>query len=115
MDCWKNYKNELTTDGKHSLATIFEENPKLENENITITIYNKALEDEFNSTKNEVLGYFREKLSNYNLQIETELNENPQNKKAYTPHEKFAKMSEKNPAIIDLAKKLNADVGYPSS
>jgi hypothetical protein len=34
-------------------------------------------------------------------------------KKAYTPQEKFMKMSEKNPALINLAKAFEAEIGYP--
>lgn len=110
---WTAYKKLLLNEGKSSLASIFEELPLIEESNITITLENKALDEEFNSQKTELLDFLRKELKNYNISIETTVNKDVKIKKAYTPQEKFMKMSEKNPALINLAKAFDAEVGYP--
>lgn len=110
---WNEYKHQLLQAGKSSLASIFEVIPEINNEEINITLENKALDDEFNAHKSEVLDFLRLELHNYNISITTKINKDIKTKKAYTPHEKFAKMSEKNPHLMTLAKTFNADIGYP--
>lgn len=110
---WFEYKKKMETEGKLSLASIFEETPLINGNLIELTMENKALDEEFNANRTEVLDFLRKKLNNYNINITTTINKDTQTKKAYTPQEKFMKMSEKNPHLIDLAKLLDADVGYP--
>ena len=110
---WSQYKKTLLADGKSSLASIFEELPLIENNIITVTLENKALDDEFNAQKSEFLNFIRKELNNYSISVNTIINKDVKIKKAYTPQEKFVKMSEKNPALINLAKTFDAEVGYP--
>jgi len=44
--------------------------------------------------------------------VKFSINKNFKTKKAYTPQEKFTKMSENNPQLKELVKALNMDVGY---
>lgn len=44
--------------------------------------------------------------------METKVNKDIKLKKAYTPQEKFVKMSEENPLLKQLVQKLDMDVGY---
>jgi len=106
------YKIVLQEKGKDSLASIFEVLPEIKKDNIYLLIENKALEDEFNDQKSDFLGYVRKNLSNYNIQVDTEVNKDVKLKKAYTPQEKFTKMSEKNPQLKQLVNKLDMDIGY---
>ena len=94
------------------MASIFEVLPEVKQDNIHLSIENKALEDEFNAQRSDFLEYVREHLSNYNIQVDTEVNKDIKLKKAYTPQEKFAKMSDKNPLLEQLVQKLDMDVGY---
>lgn len=110
---WNQYKKILLANGKSSLASIFEELPLIENNDITVTLENKALDDEFNAQKSEFLDFIRKELNNYSISVNTIINKDVKIKKAYTPQEKFLKMSEKNPALINLAKTFDAEIGYP--
>lgn len=110
---WNKFKNNLLNDGKSSLASVFENTPLIEDTLITVTLENKALEDEFISQKNIILDFLRKELNNFSISIETVINKDTVTKKAYTPQEKFMKMGEKNPALINLAKSFDAEVGYP--
>jgi len=108
----KNFKRILHEKGQDSLASIFETIPQVKEDNIHLLIENKALEDEFNANKSDFLEYIRENLSNFSTQVTTEVNKDVKLKKAYTPQEKFTKMAENNPQLLELVKKLNMDVGY---
>jgi len=107
-----NFKNQLKEKGKDSLSSIFDVLPVLKKETIHLLIENKALEDEFLSNKSDFLTYARKELANYNIQVATEINKDSKLKKAYTPQEKFVKMSDANPYLNELVKKLDMDVGY---
>tara|TARA_B100000809_G_C15133506_1_gene529502 strand:- start:2599 stop:3132 length:534 start_codon:yes stop_codon:yes gene_type:complete len=108
----KRFRLDLKEKGKDSLASIFDSTPELKEKTIHILIENKALEDEFLATKSDFLTYIRKELANYTVQVETEINKDKKLKKAYTPQEKFVKMTDKNPYLNELAKKLDMDVGY---
>jgi DNA polymerase-3 subunit gamma/tau len=109
---WAEFKSILESKNKTNLASIFEETPSIKDDTILVSIENKALEDEFNAQKADFLEFVRTELSNFNIQVKTEINKDLKAKKAYTPQEKFAKMNEKNPQLMELVKKLDMDVGY---
>ena len=109
---WHAYKLTLKEKGKASLVTVFEETPNIEDNTIQLFIENKALEDEFNYHKSDFLDFIRKELKNYAIQVETQINKDFKTKKAYTPQEKFAKMSKKNPSLVTLKQKLDMDIGY---
>lgn len=108
----KNYRAILKEKGKDSLASIFEVIPEIKEHLIHLLIENKALDEEFNSQRSDFLDYIRKELANYDVEVKTTVNKDVKLKKAYTPQEKFTKMSERNPHLKDLVKKLNMDVGY---
>jgi len=108
----RSYKTILKEKGKDSLASIFEETPELKENIIYLRIENKALSDEFYNQKSDFLDFIRKELSNYDIDVKSSINKDFKTKKAYTPQEKFIKMSENNPQLKELVKALNMDVGY---
>jgi DNA polymerase-3 subunit gamma/tau len=108
----KGFRTLLKEKGKDSLASIFDAVPVLKENTIHLLIENKALEDDFLANKSDFITYVRKELANYNIQVETEINKDTKLKKAYTPQEKFVKMSDNNPHLNELVKKLDMDVGY---
>lgn len=111
---WFEYKNQLLENGLSSLASAFENLPEIDGEIINMTVENKALEDDVTDNKTEILDFLRKELRNYNLSLTTKINADLRQKKAYTPMEKFAKMSEKNPHLITLVKTFDMDINYPN-
>ena len=109
---WNNFKKLLLEDGKSSLASIFERIPEVKNNTIELLVENKVLHDEFKAQQADFLEFIRKALSNFDIQINIEINKDVASKKAYTPQEKFIKMSEKNPTLKTLVQKLDMDVGY---
>jgi DNA polymerase III subunit gamma/tau len=109
---WNDFKIQLQQKGKSSLAMVFEEVPEIKDNLIILTVGNKALEDEFKAQQSDFLEFVRKELSNFDIQITTEINKDVSAQKAYTPEEKFVKMSEKNPTLKKLVSKLDMDIGY---
>ena len=109
---WKIYKEQLLTGGQIMFASAFENAPEIEGTLIKVVVENKAIVDEFTAQKPDILDFFRATLNNYNIDFELSINKDKANKKAFTPEEKFEKMSEKNPVLKILRDKLDLEVGY---
>ncbi len=109
---WKIYKDKLMSDGQIMFASAFENAPEIEDTLIKVIVENKAIVDEFTAQKPDILDFFRATLNNYNINFELSINKDKANKKAFTPEEKFEKMSEKNPVLKLLRDKLDLEVGY---
>lgn len=109
---WKIYKDKLMTDGQIMFASAFENAPEIEGTLIKVIVENKAIVDEFTAQKPDILDFFRATLNNYSIDFELTINKDKANKKAFTPEEKFEKMSEKNPVLKILRDRLDLEVGY---
>lgn len=109
---WKIYKDKLLADGQIMFASAFESAPEIEGTLIKVIVENKAIVDEFTTQKPDILDFFRATLNNYNIDFELTINKDKANKKAFTPEEKFEKMSEKNPVLKLLRDRLDLEVGY---
>ncbi len=111
---WNAYKNFLNQNKQSILASAFETMPTMDGNEISILIDNSALEKTFNDIKSDILGFFRKELNNYGLTITTKINYDSKSRKAYTPQEKFAKMSKKNPHLMTLIKTFDMNINYPN-
>ncbi|MDF1675468.1 MAG: DNA polymerase III subunit gamma/tau [Vicingaceae bacterium] len=109
---WKIYKDNLLSDGQIMFASAFENAPEIEGTLIKVIVENKAIVDEFTAQKPDILDFFRATLNNYSIDFELTINKDKANKKAFTPEEKFEKMSEKNPVLKLLKDRLDLEVGY---
>ena len=109
---WKIYKDQLLADGQIMFASAFENAPEIEGTLIKVIVENKAIVDEFTAQKPDILDFFRATLNNYSIDFELTINKDKANKKAFTPEEKFEKMSEKNPVLKLLRDRLDLEVGY---
>lgn len=109
---WKIYKDKLLADGQIMFASAFENTPEIEGTLIKVIVENKAIVDEFTAQKPDILDFFRATLNNYSIDFELSINKDKANKKAFTPEEKFEKMSEKNPVLKLLRDKLDLEIGY---
>ena len=109
---WKEHKSHLEEQGRSSLASLFDHEPQVSGNTILVSVENKVLLEEFQEHMSDFLSFMREQLNNYAISVETTINQDISEKKAYTPQEKFVKMAEKNPSLKTLVKKLDMDVGY---
>lgn len=108
---WNKFALRLEEKGQMIMHTLMLMNdPKLEGTKITHELANEGNKLEFESTKNEVLGYLRGKLHNHDIEIELIVNEKMENKRAFTPQDKFNRMNEINPNLEILRKMFDLDV-----
>ncbi len=108
---WNKFAQKLEEKGQmimHSLMLI--NDPKLEGTKITHELPNEGTKVEFERTKNEVLGYLRGMLHNHDIEIELVVNEKMENKRAFTPQDKFNRLNEINPNLELLRKTFDLDV-----
>jgi len=108
---WSEFTEKVEKEGKHNLLShLTMGEPKLEGELIHLKFPNQTIKTEVERAKYELLGFLREKLSNYNIDLSIEVNETIAKKYAYTPREKFDKLKEKNPLIDTLRKEFDLDI-----
>ena len=108
---WTKFALKLEEKGQmimHSLMLI--NDPKLNGAKITHELPNEGTRLEFERTKNEVLGYLRGMLHNHDIEIELVVNEKMENKRAFTPQDKFNRLNEINPNLELLRKTFDLDV-----
>jgi DNA polymerase-3 subunit gamma/tau len=112
LELWKSYVVLLNTKGERSMASIIGTDiPKLEaNFKISFTVPNKLMQDQFKKGRPKLMNFLREKLNNYGIAIDVNLNEAVEKKFAYTPEEKYNKLKEKNPLLEKLRQTFELDL-----
>lgn len=108
---WNKFAMKLEEKGQmimHSLMLI--NDPKLDGTKITHELPNEGTRLEFERTKNEVLGYLRGMLHNHDIEIELVVNEKMENKRAFTPQDKYNRLNEINPNLELLRKTFDLDI-----
>jgi DNA polymerase-3 subunit gamma/tau len=112
QELWKSYVVLLNTKGERSMASIIGTDiPKLEaNFKISFTVPNKLMQDQFKKGRPKLMNFLREKLNNFGIAIDVNLNEAVEKKFAYTPEEKYNKLKEKNPLLEKLRQTFELDL-----
>ena len=112
---WNDYGTLLNGLGKMAMsAAMLKRMPEIRNDHELIFVLDHAgLEKELGEVKFDILAYLRSTLSNPLIQLSA-IVAKPANeeRKAYTPQEKFKRMAEKNPAINELKEQLGLDIEY---
>lgn len=111
---WDLYCDKLKEEQKWSLmSTLNKHKPKLGADyHVTFDVENNIQRNEIEKEKPELMEFLRTRLNNFQMQLEVIVLEHSQVKQLYTPQEKFKHMAEKNPALIDLRKRLDLDVDF---
>ncbi|MEH6763162.1 MAG: DNA polymerase III subunit gamma/tau [Aequorivita antarctica] len=108
---WTEYTTNIESDGKFNLLSHLTMGvPKLDGSIIHLEFPNQTIKTEVERAKYELLGFLREKLQNYNIDLDITVNETAEKKYAYTTREKFEKMKEMNPLIEKLRKEFDLDI-----
>ena len=108
---WTQYAKQVENDGKYNLLSHLTMGvPKLDGSTIHLEFPNDTIKVEVERAKYDLLNYLRNKLQNYDIDLDILVNETAQKKYAYTPREKFDKLCEKNPAIEKLRQEFDLDI-----
>jgi len=112
QDLWKTYVALLNKKGERSIASIIGTDiPTLgANFQISFTVPNKLMQDQFKKGRSKLINFLREQLNNYGIAIVVHLNEAVEKKFAYTPDEKYKKLKEKNPLLEKLRQAFELDL-----
>ena len=112
QELWKSYVELLNKKGERSIASIIGTDiPTLgANFQISFTVPNKLMRDQFKKGRPKLMNFLREKLNNYGIAIVVLLNEAVEKKFAYTPDEKYKKLKEKNPLLEKLRQAFELDL-----
>jgi DNA polymerase-3 subunit gamma/tau len=108
---WSSYVGSVERD-KNFYATLSKHKPEINSNVILLTVDNKVQADVIRDRKAEILGFIREKLNNYQIQIETRVTEITSKDKPYTSQDKYNKMVEKNPVLKNLKDQLSLEIDY---
>jgi len=108
---WTQYAKKVETDGKYNLLSHLTMGiPKLDGNIIHLEFPNDTIKVEVERAKYDLLGFLRDKLQNYDIDLDILVNETVQKKYAYTTREKFDKLTQKNPALEKLRREFDLDI-----
>jgi DNA polymerase-3 subunit gamma/tau len=113
LGVWKEYAEEIKEKDLDIYTTLTRHSPKLiDKSTINLKLDNKAQEHEITDIKVDLLGFIRHRLNNYEVDLKTYIEKGSEEKGLYTSADKFKKMAQKNPALEELKKKLDLDLGF---
>jgi DNA polymerase III subunit gamma/tau len=108
---WDEYSETLETEIPYLFTALKNRRPILrENFLIEFCVDNKLLEEALEQKRNELLQYLMIHLNNYKIKLQTFVSEHPIESKPYTTREKFTRMAEKNPTLLDLRESLDLEL-----
>ncbi|MFD1258817.1 DNA polymerase III subunit gamma/tau [Mucilaginibacter terrae] len=111
LKCWNDYAAKIKAEGKATLVTILTANaPVMTNPvNYEIIVSNRTQETVFRDEKPGLMNYLRTILRNFDIEVNTRIDEQTVVRKPYTSLEKFQHMASKNPQLIELKKRFNLE------
>jgi len=111
LSAWNTYTKKMEGEGNFNLHSHLSMGvPRLEGNLLHLEFPNNTIKTEVERAKYELLGFLREQLNNYDVDLSIEVNEAEVKRYAYTPKEKFEKLKEKNPLIEKLRQEFDLDI-----
>jgi len=110
---WNKYAESISKEFPNFFSILAQQKPILKEDYlIELAISNRVQEEEINSKKTNLLGFIREKLNNYKIQMQTVITESKGEAIPYSPIDKYKRMAKKNPDIKKLKDKLNLEIEF---
>ena len=110
---WSEFATSIEKESVNLYVTLTSRTPELKDNFLVVFLVDNAIQaDDIHERKRELLGFLRKELNNASINLEVEVSETVIEKRAYTPVEKFQKLTEKNPAMQSLKQKLDLDFNY---
>ena len=108
---WTNFAEKKGQKGQKIIeALLLINDPKLEGTTIIHELPNEGSKIEFEAVKYELLGALRGKLHNHDIGIEVIVNEDITSKRAFTPQDRYNRLSEINPNLEVLRKLFDLEI-----
>lgn len=113
IEAWNAYIELNAKSPGNYFITISKRQPVLGTDfKLELELENKIQEDDIISRKKEILDFLRNRLDNYEIDLELTVAQVQKETKAYTPIEKFKQMAGTNPAIVKLKDEFDLEVEY---
>ena len=108
---WNIFAANVKAEGKMNLFTVFSsEAPKMLTPYVfEVVVENKMLDQSFRDEKPQLMNYLRKALNNYDIEVNTRVDEQVRVKRPYTSQEKYQYMATKNPKLVELRQRFNLD------
>ena len=107
---WTKYAQRLSDRGHKIMESLLLlSDPKLDGTTIIHELPNEGSKIDFESEKHELVGYLRGKLHNHDIDIQIVVNESIDNRKAFTPQDRYNRLNEINPNLELLRKTFDLD------
>jgi DNA polymerase-3 subunit gamma/tau len=111
LAAWNEYNQKMNKEGNHNLHSHLSMGvPRLEGTLLHLEFPNNTIKTEVERARHKLLGFLREQLNNYSIDLSIEVNEAEIKRYAYTPREKYDKLMEKNPLIETLRKEFDLEI-----
>jgi len=114
---WIEYTKKLDDEGAKIVASIFDITDKEKREKLTIKgtmihieVPNASMQMDIHGAQYGILSYVRKKLSNHDISIQVDVNEEAVKKYVFSSVDKYEKLLEMNPAIGLLRQEFNLDI-----
>jgi len=109
---WSDYAAKIKAERNMSLFTIFIDNAPvmLEPYKFEVVVGNKSQENTFRDEKPKLLNFLRTSLRNFDIDVQTRVDEIKASKRPYTTSEKYQHMATKNPQLAELKRRFNLDL-----
>jgi DNA polymerase-3 subunit gamma/tau len=109
---WTEYARSKENTSSVFFTTLIKNKPILKTDDIVeFTVDNKVQIDVISENKMEFLQFLKKNLNNSNIQLELVVTE-VEEKTYVTPDEKFTKMAEKNPELLNFKKNLDLEIDF---
>jgi DNA polymerase-3 subunit gamma/tau len=112
LKCWHDYAAKVKADGKATLVTILTANVpvRIKPSVFEIAVSNRTQETVFRDEKPGLMNHLRTTLRNFDIEVNTRIDEQTVVRKPYTAIEKFQHMAAKNASLIELTRRFNLEV-----
>lgn len=111
LAAWNEYVQRLKDKGEMILASTMETgDPKLEGKTIKLELPNDTMRLQLEKDQYPLMAFLKRKLKNSHIGIHVNVNEQIEQKYAFTPMEKYNKLKEKNPLIEKLRTTFDLDI-----
>ena len=111
LTAWNTYTKKMEADGNYNLHSHLAMGvPKLEGNLIHLQFPNNTIKTEVERAKYELLGFLREQLNNYDVDLSIEVNEEEVKRYAYTSKERYEKLMETNPLLEKLRQEFDLEI-----
>lgn len=109
---WHQYADKVKAEGKLNLLSIFTTSAPVMVKPYVFEVIagTKSLETSFREDKHNILNFLRTSLKNFDIEINTRIEEMVATKKLYSATDKYQHMAAKNPQLAELRRRFNLEI-----